>query len=111
MTLKHYRVSLTPDAVSDLTGIYEFIADSSGFPEVAWRYISKLKERCEGLHHVPIRGRDRNDIRPNLRILSLDKNAIAAFEVDEDQQEALILNIFYGGEDYETIMQSELPSR
>ena len=111
MTLKHYRVSLTPDAVSDLNGIYEFIADSSGSPEVAWRYISKLKERCESLQHAPIRGRDRNDIRPNLRILSIDKNAIAAFEVDKGQQEVLILNVFYGGEDYETIMQSEPPSR
>lgn len=29
----------------------------------------------------------------------------------EDQQEVLILNIFYDGEDYETIMQSEPPSR
>ena len=107
MTLKHYRVNLTPDAIADLKGIYEFIADSSGIPEVAWRYINKLKERCENLHHAPIRGRNRDDIRPNLRILSLDKNAIAAFEVDEEQQEVLILNIFYGGEDYETIMRSE----
>ena len=111
MTLKLYRVSLTPDAVSDLTGIYEFIADSSGIPEIAWRYISKLKDRCESLQHAPIRGRGRDDIRLNLRILSLDKNAIAAFEVDKDQQEVLILNIFYGGEDYETIIQSEPPSR
>lgn len=111
MSLKHYRVSLTPDAISDLSGIYEFVADSSGLPEVAWRYFNKLRERCESLQHTPLRGRARDDIRARLRVLSLDKNAIAAFEVDEAQQEVLILNIFYGGEEDETIMRSEPPSQ
>lgn len=79
MTLTHYSVSLSSEAIADLSSIYQFIADTSEIPEVAWRYISKLKEQCERLQHAPIRGRNRDDIRPNLRILSLDKNAIAAF--------------------------------
>jgi len=34
----------------------------------------------------------------------LDKKTVAAFLVDEDNQMVKILNIFYGGQDYEAIM-------
>ena len=104
--MKTYEVSLTPDAIRDLTDIYQFIARESGFPEVAWRYIETLRERCHSLQSAPFRGQARDDIRPNLRILSLAKNAVAAFEVDEPRQTVTILSIFYGGEDYETLMGS-----
>ena len=51
----------------------------------------------------------RDDLRKNLRIVAIDKNAIAAFEANEDKQIVTILNIFYGGRDYEAIMGSETP--
>ncbi len=102
--MKNYDVSLSPDAIQDLTNIYHFIAKKSGYPEVALGYIEKLRDRCYTLQSAPIRGQRRDDIRPNLRILGIAKKAIAAFEVDETQQMVTILNIFYGGEDYEAIM-------
>ena len=40
----------------------------------------------------------------NLRIYPLDKKTVVAFVVDKDKQMVNILNIFYGGRDYETIM-------
>jgi plasmid stabilization system protein ParE len=42
----------------------------------------------------------------NLRIYPLNKNTVAAFAVDEDQQAVRILNIFYGGRDFEAIMST-----
>lgn len=102
--METYEVSLTPDAIADLTAIYHFIFDESGFPEVAWLYIEKLRNKCLALERAPVRGRKRDDLRANLRILAIDKNAVAAFEVDEARLTVTILNIFYGGEDYETIM-------
>ena len=39
-----------------------------------------------------------------LRVYPLDKKAIAAFVVNEDEQTVSILNIFYGGRNYEAIM-------
>ncbi|TSC54233.1 MAG: hypothetical protein LiPW30_732, partial [Parcubacteria group bacterium LiPW_30] len=41
-----------------------------------------------------------------LRITPIDKKAVVAFIVDEGKQAVIILNIFYGGKDYEAIMSS-----
>jgi toxin ParE1/3/4 len=103
--MKDYAVYLTPDAISDLTVIYEYIADKSGYPEIAWAYIEKLRHKCQELKTAPKRGQRRDDLRKNLRILAIDRAAVAAFEVDEEKQTVTILNIFYGGRDYETIMR------
>lgn len=102
--MKTYDVSLTPDAITDLENIYTYIAYKSGLPEVAWAYIQKLRSKCHNLNTAPIRGHARDDLRPNLRITAIDKNAVAAFEVDEDKQTVTILNIFYAGRDYEALI-------
>ena len=94
--MKSYEVYLTPDAIQDLTDIYEYIAIKSGFPEVAWAYIEKLRQKCHDLKTIPLIGRQRDDLRKNLRIIALDKNAIAAFGVNVDKQIVTILNIFAG---------------
>ena len=107
--MKNYEVYLTPDAIQDLTDIYEYITEKSGLPQVAWAYIEKLRQSCHDLKMVPLIGQQRHDLRKNLRIVAIDKNAIAAFEVIEDKQIVTILNIFYGGRDYEAIMGSETP--
>ena len=103
--MKQYDVYLMPDAIKDLKDIYEYIAEESGLPEVAWVYIEKLRNKCYGFRTAPIRGQRRDDLRENIRIAAIDKNAVVAFEVDEDKQHVTILNIFYGGRDYETIMR------
>ncbi len=102
--MKTYEVSLAPDAISDLKNIYEYISDKSGHPSVAWAYIQRLKDKCHGLRTAALRGQRRDDLRKNLRIIPIDKNAVAAFEINETEQTVTILNIFYGGQDYDTIM-------
>ena len=109
--MKSYEVYLTPDAIKDLTDIYEYIAAKSGLPGVAWTYIEKLRQKCHELRKAPLIGQQRNDLRKNLRIVAINKNAIAAFEVIEDKRIVTILNIFYGGRDYEAIMGSETPHK
>lgn len=103
--MKNYDVFLTPDAINDLKDIYQYIADASGLPEVAWAYIEKLRGKCHNLGTAPLKGHKRDDLRKNLRIVAVDKNAVAAFEVNEKKRSVTILNIFYGGRDYETIMR------
>lgn len=107
--MKSYEVYLTLDAIQDLTDIYEYLTEKSGFPEVAWAYIEKLHLKCHDLKTTPLIGQQRDDLRKNLRIIAIDKNAIAAFEVIEGKQIVTILNIFYGGRDYEAIMDNETP--
>ena len=105
--MKKYSVVFTPDAESNMDGIYDYIALNKGLPDVAISYIRKLRDACYKLEHFPIRGRDRGDIRKGLRIIALDKSAVAAFEVDENIQLVTILGVFCGGQDYETIVRDD----
>lgn len=98
-----------PDAIKDLEDIYDYIAEHSGFPERAWSYIEMLRYKCLDLNTAPQRGQQRSDLMENLRVYPLDKKTVAAFIVDEKKQAVNILNIFYGGRDYETIITTPKP--
>ena len=102
--MKKYNVYLMPDAIKDLESIYGYIADKSGYPERAWAFVERLRQKCHELETAPLRGQQRNDLMKNLRIIPLDKKAVAAFLVDEETQTVVILNIFYGGRDYEALV-------
>ena len=104
--MKTYNVYLLPDAIKDLESIYEYITEHSGFPERAWAYIERLRTKCQDLETAPQRGQQRSDLMENLRVYPLDKKTVAAFVIDEGKQMVSILNIFYGGRDYETIMSA-----
>lgn len=104
--MKTYSVCFMPDAIRDLENIYAYISEQSGFPERAWAYMEKLKLKCQELATSPLRGRQRNDLMNGLRIYPLDKRTVAAFLVDESEQTVCILNIFYGGRDYEALLYS-----
>ena len=93
-----------PDAIRDLEDIYNYIVEQSGFPKRAWAYMDRLHRKCQELKTVPVRGLQRDDIMKGLRIFPLDKKAVAAFIVDEENSTVKILNIFYGGRDYEAIL-------
>ena len=104
--MKKYDVYLMLDAIKDLENIYGYISDKRGFPERAWAYIEKLLQKCHELETAPLQGQQRDDLMENLRITPIDKKAVVAFIVDEGKQAVIILNIFYGGRDYEAIMSS-----
>ena len=104
--MKTYSVYFMPDAIKDLENIYEYIAEQSGLPERAWAYIETLKLKCQELETFPVRGQQRNDLMDSLRVYPLDKRTVAAFLVDEAELTVCILNIFYGGRDYEVLLAS-----
>jgi len=68
--------------------------------------LEQLKLKCQDLETSPKRGRQRNDLMSGLRVYPLDRRTVAAFLVDEEQQKVCILNIFYGGRDYEALWGS-----
>jgi plasmid stabilization system protein ParE len=47
----------------------------------------------------------RDDLRPGLRITNYKKRAVIAFYVDAEQ--VSVIGVFYGGQDYETILQDD----
>ncbi len=98
-----YRVYFMPDAIKDLEDIYLYIVEQSGFPERAWNYMERLKSKCQELETFPIRGQLRSDLMDGLSIYPLDNKAVVAFLVYEADLTVQILNVFYGGRDYEAL--------
>lgn len=47
----------------------------------------------------------RDDVRPGLRITNYKKRAVIAFDVDAEC--VSIIGVFYGGQDYETMLQDD----
>lgn len=93
-----------PDAIKELEAIYSDLTDKSGPPERAWAFVEELGRKCCELETAPLRGQPRSDLMENLRIIPLDRKAVAAFLVDAETQAVLILNIFYGSRDYEALI-------
>ncbi len=60
---------------------------------------------CESLSTFPQRGNQRDGIRPGVRTTHYKKRAVIAFAVIPE--EVFILGVFYGGQDYETMLQDD----
>ncbi len=100
-----YTVVFTPEAEEQLAAIYRYIAAKAS-PETAERYTSAIVSYCEGMQFIPHRGTRRDDIRSGLRITNYKKRSMIAFAMDAEQ--VSIIGVFYGGQDYETALESDL---
>lgn len=99
-----HLVVFTPEAQAQLAALYRYIAVAAS-PEVAARYTDSIVTYCEGLRDIPLLGVCRDDVRPGLRITHYKKRAVIAFAVDAAR--IAIIGIYYGGQDYESALQSE----
>lgn len=100
----NYRVVFSPEAEEQLAALYSYIAAAAS-PDIAARYTEGIVAYCEGLHTFPHRGTRRDDVRPGLRITNYRKRAVIAFALDADQ--VSIIGVFYGGQDYESILDND----
>lgn len=97
-----YRVVFSSEAQEQLVALYGYIANAAS-ADIAARYTEAIVSYCESLRTFPHRGTMRDDVRPGLRITNYKKRAVIAFEVDAEQ--VSILGVFYGGQDFETLLQ------
>ncbi|AUM72275.1 type II toxin-antitoxin system RelE/ParE family toxin [Pseudomonas fluorescens] len=100
-----HTVEFAPQALEQLAALYRYIATEAS-PEIAHRYTDAIVTYCEELQTFPHRGNQRDDIRPGLRITNYRKRTVIAFAVEAEQ--VSILGVFYGGQDFEGALQSEL---
>ena len=100
-----FRVVFSPEAEDQLADLYRYIAGAAS-PGIAERYVNAIISYCETLETVPLRGAQRDDIRPGLRITNYKGRTVIAFAVDT--QQVSIIAVFYGGQDYETALQDDL---
>lgn len=100
----NYRVIFSPEAEEQLLTLSRYIAAAAS-PDIAARYTGAIVNYCESLRTFPHRGTLRDDVRPGLRITNYKKRVLIAFEVGDGLLS--IIGIFYGGQDYETILQDD----
>ncbi len=100
-----YVVIFSPEAQEQLLSLYRYVAVAAS-PEIAERYTNSIVAYCESLKDFPLRGTRRDDVRPGIRITNYKKRAVIAFAVEAAQ--ISIIGIYYGGQDYETVLQIDL---
>ncbi|WP_436396217.1 type II toxin-antitoxin system RelE/ParE family toxin [Acidithiobacillus ferriphilus] len=99
-----YRVVFSPETQEQLAELYRYIAEAAS-PDIAAQYIEAIVSYCDSLRTFPLRGTRRDDVRPGLRITNYKKRAVIAFDVDADV--VSIIGVFYGGQNYETILHDD----
>jgi plasmid stabilization system protein ParE len=57
------RVVFSPEALEQLAEFYRYIAEAAS-PDVAARYTEAIVSDCESLRTFPLRGTQRDDVRP-----------------------------------------------
>jgi toxin ParE1/3/4 len=94
-----YSVVFAPEAESQLLALYFHIAAAAS-PRIAASYTEAIVKQCESLQTFPLRGTQRDDIRPGLRVSGFRRRVSIAFEVTGDI--VTILGVFYGGQNFES---------
>lgn len=91
-------VSFSPEAQEQLTALYRYIAHENS-AAVARKFVGEIVAFCQKLAEVPLQGRTRDDLRPGLRTVGFRRRALIVFHADGGA--VTVLNVFYGGQDYE----------
>ena len=99
----NYRVIFTPEAEAQLAALYTYIAEASS-PDTAALYTEMVVQHCEDLRTFPLRGTTRDDVRPVLRVTNYKKRTVIAFTVDTEDKQISVIGLFYGGQNYTTIL-------
>lgn len=97
-----YNVIFAPEAEEQLAELYSYIAGDAS-PEIALHFTESIVSYCESLRDFPLRGMRRDDIRPGLRTTGYRRRVVIAFEVSGEAVN--IVGIFYGGQDYESVLR------
>jgi plasmid stabilization system protein ParE len=98
-----YRVVFTPEAEEHLAALYRYLGVEAS-PDIALDYTSAIVTHCESFRELPRRAVRRDDIRSGLHVTHYRGRAVIAFTVEADI--VAILGVFYGGRDYEALLQS-----
>ncbi len=103
--IQRLRVDLQQDALDDLREIVKYITQISGSREIAHRFAKRIRERCLRIGNSPRAGRARNDLKPGLHTVPFERSAVICYLVEADR--VLVVNIFYGGRDFESILRGD----
>jgi toxin ParE1/3/4 len=69
--------------------------------------VDGIVEKCARLDLFPNRGTPRFDLRPRLRTMPFRRRTTIAYLVDDEAQGVVIIGIFYGGQEFESMLRTE----
>ena len=98
------EVVFSPEAETQLIALYDYLSVHAS-PTIARTYANAIVERCEQLGEMPLVGVARDDVRRGVRTIFFRKRVAIAYSVGT--QAVTILAIFYGGQDYETLLRED----
>ncbi len=101
--MKRLPVVYRPEAVADLEEIFRYVLNKSCDHITAKRFTNRIKSRCDKVGNAPHGGALRPDLGTNLRLVPFEKSAVILYQVTDNKVE--IVNIFYGGRDYDVLMR------
>jgi toxin ParE1/3/4 len=107
--MKQLPVIYSDDARQDLDVIFAIVLEMSASIRTAGDFVGRIEARCRSVGNLPYGGVRRDGIIDGVRVVRVEKRAVIAYEVTDDA--VLILKVFYGGEDYETILRGQRPDR
>jgi toxin ParE1/3/4 len=99
--VRRLPVAFRPQAQADLAGIFRTVLQRSQNVATAQRFTQRIKDRCDRIGHAPHAGRPRDDLLEGLRTVAFERSAVIAYRVERGS--VRILNIFYGGRDFEAV--------
>lgn len=94
--MREFAVTFTAAAQSDLTAIYDYIAERAG-ASIAFGYAKRLEQYCLGLSLAPERGSRRDDLGRGVRTVGFERNATILFQVNSKSRTVTILGLYYRG--------------
>ncbi|MCK0197374.1 type II toxin-antitoxin system RelE/ParE family toxin [Ancylobacter sp. 6x-1] len=97
------ELTYRPAALDDLDGIYDYIEPEN--PRRAFSFVEDIRKRCRTLCEHPELGPARSDIKPGLRIYPMFGRIVVFYRITESA--IVIVRVFSGGMDYETLMRDE----
>jgi toxin ParE1/3/4 len=92
-------------ANEDLTDLFLWIYEARFDPYLAEQFVQRIRNRCDLIATLPHGGRPRDDLFPGLRTIAFERKAVIAYIVKDETIE--IVNVFYGGRDFEAIIGVE----
>lgn len=104
--MKRLPVRLRAQAHQDIKNIFDWIVSESNYPSIAEKLANRIYDICETLGEFPMKGRARDDLKQGARILAFERKAVIVYRVMPDEVE--VLNIFYGGRDWEAIISGSV---
>ena len=98
-----FRVILSEDAITDLSGIGRWIAERSDL-DTANAYVARVQAACDRLNVFPNRGTPRFDVVPGLRTITFERRDIICYRVEGS--DVVVLRVIHGARDFATAFKA-----